>query len=136
MAVHPYVRSGLTAVAVTAAIGLLVLAFRVAETADDVQLPPGVESVDPAPGSIMRPQGDVSADLDAHLTGVLLLDGREVPEDQLDRVQPLGQVSFQPGPAKDVELFDPGEHTATVVFWDETEGRDRSRSFTWKFRVG
>jgi hypothetical protein len=99
--------------------------------------PVAVDTVTPRPGELMRPQDDVVADLDATLTGVLLIDGQEVPEDQTDRVLNLGEISFRPGPAKDVDAFDPGAHTATVLYWPQGKERPADpASYSWSFRVG
>jgi hypothetical protein len=99
--------------------------------------PTGVESVSPRPGEIIRPQDGISADLDNTLTGVLQINGAEVPEDQTLRTVNLGIVEFRPGPDQDVTVFDPGDYTATVLFWPQ--GKDRPANpaaYSWSFRVG
>ena len=77
-------------------------------------LPATVESVSPVPGSIAGPIDTITVDLDDSLTGVLLIKIRgsyvEIPEDQLDRVVELGQLSFRPGPGKEITTFPPGEN--------------------------
>lgn len=99
--------------------------------------PVAVDSVTPLPGELIRPQDTIQADLRAELTGVLVLDGQEVPEDQLDRVTTLGQVSFRPGADKDLEEFAPGPHNAVVRYWEQGKPRPaRPQSYSWSFRVG
>jgi len=99
--------------------------------------PPAVDAVAPLPGELIRPQDTIIADLRADLTGVLVLDGQEVPEDQLDRVTTLGQVSFRPGPDKDLDEFAPGPHTAVVRYWEQGKPRPaHPASYSWSFRVG
>ena len=91
----------------------------------------------PEPGEIIRPEDTVSADLRDDLTGVLVIDGQEVPEDQLDRVIPLGQVSFRPGPDQDLEKFAPGQHNIQVLYWEQAKDRPaHPGSYGWSFRTG
>lgn len=100
-------------------------------------LPSAVEQLLPDRGALIRPQEDVGVDLADDYTGVLLVDGVEIPEDQLQRVVPLGQVSFRPGVGKQFERWTPGDHTAVVVYWLQTETREHSSSrYSWRFKVG
>jgi hypothetical protein len=136
MRVHPYVRSGLVAVVIAAAAGLFALSFTTSDSGDGPTLPSGVHAIEPIHQALISPQGTIGVDLADDHTGVLLIGGQEVPEDQLVRVAPLGQLSFNPGPDKDVERFEAGTHTATVVYWPVAESRDAAQRFTWIFRVG
>jgi hypothetical protein len=98
--------------------------------------------VSPEPGSIAGPIDTITVDLDDHLTGVLLLKQAgayvEIPEDQLDRVTELGQLSFRPGPGKEITKFAAGENDVVVLFWSKTRvgGRpDHPASYSWSFQV-
>jgi hypothetical protein len=103
--------------------------------------PQAVQDVTPEPGEIIRPQDTVMADLQTGLTGVLVLSGpgfnERIPEDQLERVAPLGQVSFRPGPPpQDLRQFAPGTWTATVLYWKEGKPEPKHpNGFSWAFRV-
>jgi hypothetical protein len=100
-------------------------------------LPSAVDSVTPAPGELVRLQDTIGADLRDDLTGVLVLDGAEIPEDQLERVIPLAQVTFRPGPDQDLEKLEPGEHTLVVLYWPQGKERPaRPASYSWSFRAG
>jgi hypothetical protein len=103
-----------------------------------VGFPTAVEDVTPRPGELIRQQDTVTADLRDGLTGVLLIDGAEVPLDQLEIVKPLSQISFRPGPGKDLTKFEPGSHTATVLYWVGTQLQRPKKvsSYSWPFRVG
>lgn len=131
-----YVRSGVMAVAVVAAAGLIVAGFYAADSEGGVAIPAEVERIVPSHQALISPQGSVGADLVNTHTGILQIDGTEVPADQLTLVEPLGQVFFTPGASKDIRLFEAGLHSASVVYWDKSESRDDSDSFTWQFRVG
>jgi hypothetical protein len=105
-------------------------------------LPATVTSVTPEPGSIAGPIDTITVDLDDSLTGVLLVKQSgvyvEIPEDQLDRVVELGQISFRPGPNKDITKFAVGETDVLVYFWSKTRigGRPaHPASYAWSFQV-
>ena len=105
-------------------------------------LPATVQSVAPEPGSIASPVDTITVDLDDSLTGVLLIKQRgtyvEIPEDQLDRVVELGQVSFRPGPGKDISAFAPGTIEVAVLYWSKTRPGGRPKhpaSYAWSFQV-
>ena len=100
-------------------------------------LPSTVESLSPKPGELTRPQDTITADLRDDLTGVLVIDGAEVPEDQLDRIVPLAQVSFRPGPSKSLEKFGPGQHSVAVYYWPQGKERPAKPGvYSWSFRSG
>ena len=100
-------------------------------------LPNAIQSLSPEPGSLARLQDTVTADLRDNLTGVLVVDGHEIPEDQTDRVASLAEVSFRPGPGKDLNKFDAGTHTVTVLYWPQNKDRPANpASYTWQFRTG
>jgi hypothetical protein len=100
-------------------------------------LPEGIDTIDPAPGELVGPETTITADLRGDLTGVLVIDGAEVPDDQLDRVVNLGVVSFRPGSDKDLDRFTEGGHSAVIEYWSQTKERPRNpASYSWSFRVG
>jgi hypothetical protein len=100
-------------------------------------LPSTIDALTPPPGELVRLQDTIGADLRDGLTGVLLLDGVEIPEDQLERVDPLSIVTFRPGPDQELERFEPGEHNLTVLFWEQGEPRPADPdSYSWSFRAG
>ena len=105
-------------------------------------LPATVESVSPEPDSIAGPVETITVDLDDSLTGVLLVRHNgafvEIPEDQLDRVVELGQISFRPGPGKDITRFSAGQNDVVVLYWSKTRvgGRPKNpASYAWSFNV-
>jgi hypothetical protein len=130
---HPWRAVGVVGL-LAAAVSLGAIAIDSTDTTRVGESPrEAIDSVNPAPGEIL--QDAITADLRNDLTGVLVIDGIEVPEDQLDRVEPLGQVSFRPGPGKDVVRFQPGVHTVVVLFWEQGKARPASpESYSWTFR--
>ena len=134
---HPWrVVVAVVVLLVVANLGVLLLSQ--SDTTRDVsRFPSAIDEVSPRPGELVRPQDTITADLSNELTGVLVIDHVEIPEDQLDRIVPLGQVSFRPGPTKELTRFAPGAHAAVVFYWPQGKPRPRNPSaYSWSFRSG
>ena len=101
-------------------------------------------------------QSRVFIDLIPGYTGVLIVDGVELPTINIDDVgeqfeaDPGQQIDlpattiFEPGnytltfvPSDDalVDKFETGPHQARVIYWKITEGRQFARSYGWTFNV-
>lgn len=141
------------------AVGLVFVArgLLVGVTGDErANLPATIESVTPVPDAEQAlAQTNIVVDLAPGYTGVLVVDGIEIPTVDLSSVQtalvePGQQVSIPP-----VTVYEPGNHTLTytpsangpvdrftsgihqvqVIHWLVAEGRERARTFTWQFNV-
>ncbi len=118
-------------------LGVFVLAKSDTSRESSTGLPIDIVSLQPRPGELIRPQDTVTAQVRTSLTGVLVLDGQEIPEDQTDRVPELGEISFRPGAGKDLRQFPPGTHTLVVKYWLQGKARPaHPAAFAWTFRVG
>jgi hypothetical protein len=129
--------------AVVITLGVVLLSSADTDTPSERRYPAAIDGVSPGPGELIRLQDTITADLRNDLTGVLVINGvdapsiGEIPEDQLERVVPLGQLSFRPGPDQEVERFEPGEYIATVLYWPQRKERPaQPGSFSWRFRAG
>ena len=125
------------------AIGLMIVASLVVfvgmesdtkSTSDPDALPSEIASTQPAPGTLNKPQQAVAVDLRGDLTGVLIIDGVEIPEDQLSRPT-QSSMAFQPGPEKEFTRFSTGPHIVQVVYWPSIRSRDDAQTFTFGFRT-
>jgi hypothetical protein len=125
----------LLALAGVVAVNLLVAAVVIGGGEEGPDLPSSIESVIPTPGSGILAQDEVGADLLDTFTGVLVIDGVEIPEDQLRYNLPLGEVGFRPGAGTDIVRFEEGLHSATIVYWPQDRSREEAKSFTWSFRA-
>ena len=94
-----------------------------------------VEQLFPARDSEVLRQQQVGIDLGPTYTGTLVINGVEIPEEQLQRRPELNQVFFQPGEDLAVEELTPGRNCVTAIVWKETESRDDSRTVNWCFEV-
>lgn len=127
-------------------VTLLIWGFSSAETETGLTrnapvFPSEIETLSPGPGELTGRQSTLAIDLRNDLTGVVLVQppngpAFEIPEDQLDRVEPLGQLSWRPGPNQELERFAPGTYTLTVYYWPQTKPRPESPpGYTWSFRA-
>src|SRR5262245_14986240 len=103
---HPG-RVAIVAVALLVVLNLGVILLANADTwpGGRPTVPSDIQSISPERGELTGPVDTVSVDLRDIYTGVLAIDGQEIPEDQLDRVQDLGVISFRPGPGKDIARY-------------------------------
>lgn len=118
------------------AVGGFIFAFSAPEQEEVGPLPPAVERVFPPGGDLDLRQTTISADLAPGYTGYLLVDGVEVPRDDLQIVPALNSITLVPLPGSDYEELAPGPHCVTVVYnrigEPESEGAGR---FRWCFRL-
>lgn len=139
---HPLVRRTLVTLAVIALLGGVVLAFSKVSRDDgtnDIAVTESgpVEQLIPPRNSEILRQDVTGVDLRPGWTGVLIVNGVEIPEDQLDLddLESLGQVLFTPGEDKAVERYEAGENCVTAVVWRVEETRADSRTVDWCFNV-
>ena len=120
------------------AVGAIVYAGTLNSGPDEIrQTDAAVERLVPPDGSpVAVRQSEVGIDLAPGWTGILRVNGLEIPEDQLRRVDAQNEVYFQPGEGKDIEAFEPGTIVVEAEIWrTATETRDDARTITWRFGV-
>jgi hypothetical protein len=122
---------------VTFNLGIYLLNEADTSPTGETALPVDIQAVNPQPNQITGLVDDVTVDLADQYTGVLVIDGIEIPEDQLTRVVGIQTVSFRPGPDKVISRFRAGENQVVVKYW---EGRlvdrpGKTYSFSWSFRA-
>jgi hypothetical protein len=101
----PSIRTVIVALGALAAVNLLIFATHTGGKGQDnlgSPLPPEIEYLVPVPGSVIRPQEDVGADLEDTYTGALFIDDVRIPQDETKFTPGLGQVSYRPGPKKEI----------------------------------
>jgi len=98
------------------AVGGFIFAFSAPKKEATGPLPAAIEGVFPSDGELDLRQITISADLAPGYTGYLLIDGVEVPRDDLQIVPALNSVTLVPLPGSDYEALQPGRHCATVVY--------------------
>ena len=119
-------------------IGLVVFGFSKAEKGDPKAIAdPAVEQTIPKNQDLVLRQSQVGIALIPGYTGVLEIDGKRIPEDQLiiDQSSNLNTILFTPGKDTEFEEFSAGIHTVVARFWRVSASEAQSRSVTWSFRV-
>jgi len=142
----PSTRTIIVGLGVLVAVNLLIIAAHTGGQGQDnlgSPPPPEIERLVPEPGSVIRTQEDVGADLKDTYTGALFIDERRIPQDQTKIEPSLGQVSFRPGPGKEIAVLSEGLHHATILFWPQEKGDEDAarhagalKSYTWQFTAG
>ena len=142
----------LASLVVAVALALIIFGFASAQTGDQaVEITdPGIERVLPLPGALVLRQSQVGADLAPGYRGVLVIDGNELPTEDVQtaganpNAGPITGAQFDPAlntvlylPREGAVLpeFAPGDHRITVVYWKMEETRDQARQFDWTFKV-
>lgn len=139
-------------VAVALAIGLMLIGFWESRDGEPLsrRRPNEVLNVFPGENDKLRlRQEPIGFRLIDGFTGELIVDGRQIPLDQLQGpdsaagngvlagLTGLNQFSFTPGSGTAIERLEPGNHTATVTYYRKTtETVEQGRSYTWSFNVG
>jgi hypothetical protein len=127
----------LTGACVIAALTGLVYTLSSTETKVVRRYPDHLEAVNPENSSQNVPaQSSVTADLEFGYTGALIINGRELPKDQVDETVATGELRFTPGPEKEFKRLPGGATTVTVVFWPTQGTRDTDAdSYQWVLNV-
>lgn len=128
------------ALVITLAVTAFVLAyFSAQEGEDDPVLESGnaefVETLIPQRNAQVPQQSSVGIDLASDWTGVLVVNGVEIPEDELQVTDELGLVQYTPGPDKAVEQLQAGVNTITAVVWPRAQSREAAQNITWTIEV-
>lgn len=132
------VRRAVPALLVVVALGLIVYAGTLGSGSEEIRITDeAVERLIPTDGTpVAVRQAEVGIDLAAGWTGVLSVNGREIPEDQLRRVEAQNEIFFQPGEGKEFEAFQAGTIVVEAEIWrTASESRDDARSVVWSFGV-
>ncbi|MCU1453669.1 MAG: hypothetical protein JWN46_1815 [Acidimicrobiales bacterium] len=111
---------------------------------------PAVVQRQPGPGARVLQQEQVGARLKPGYDGRVIINGVEVPEDQMaGAVDPRSSIAaaygirpntkqdvlFLPGKGKVMEKLPTGEVMLSVRFWRISEGPTKSRSISWRISV-
>ena len=108
-----------------------------------IQRNPEIVVLEPNESDELLPQGEVGAQLRSAFNAQIAIDGRIIPQDQLEAATGTNTVLFDPGPGKDIEEFTKGGHTAVLEWWptnistpEAARAQKQLRSYTWSFNVG
>ena len=124
----------LAAAAIALGVGIAVTDLN---KADDTPSSEVVERFIPNPDDEVLRQAELGIDLAIGYEGTLAVNGVEIPEDELRRVEPENQVFFTPGEGKAVERLTAGRNCVTATVWRSAEGDNtpNKRDISWCFEA-
>jgi hypothetical protein len=121
------------------AVAALVVAAQLAQTGDDgagtAVSGEDVERLIPGPGSEILAQEAVGIDLATGYDAVLVLNGVEIPEDQLNRRNGLNEILYRPPEEGAAVDYEAGENCLVALVWALDESRSEARPVSWCFNV-
>jgi hypothetical protein len=128
------------AVALLTVAGMLYAAVHLTNTKDQDPITvvqgrqDAVEHVLPANGSTEPRQAEFGIDLAPGYDGTLVVNGTEIPRDELRRVPAQNQIFFTPGKDKILDELN-GPVTVKAVVWKSSVGRGQGQDqvFEWTF---
>jgi hypothetical protein len=102
-------------------------------SADDAQV---VEALIPRRDSQIPQQSTVGIQTVVSWSGTLVVNGVEIPEDELVKTPEIGLIEYTPGEGKAVEQFQAGRNCVTAIIWPLAQGRGPAdRQIPWCFEV-
>jgi hypothetical protein len=113
----------------------VVVLFKKAQTGSNGLDNAAIDRLIPAPNAKILAQDNVGIDLADGYTATLTLNGTPIPDDQLTVVPQLNQVTFTPGPDKDIQLIPAQQNCLTATYWKLSTGPSQSQTQSWCFTV-
>jgi hypothetical protein len=127
---------------VSLALVALYLGIRATDTGDTDPVtvsgrPDVVEHLIPSEGDSVIRQAELGIDLAPGYEGTLVVNGVEIPADQLRVVAEQNQVFFTPGKDKVIEQLNAGPNCVQAVVWRSAVGRGGGgdQAFSWCFEA-
>jgi len=101
---------------------------------DPELLPSAVERYSPGEGDLAINPVRVILDLQPNYDARFVIDGVNIPQDEMDSIVETGRHQFEPGPGKTIERWTPGQHTV-VATWIGGPNNSDVGTLVWTFRV-
>lgn len=122
---------------IAGAFALIAVGFNAVEETDQpvTITDSAVKQVFPAGGNLDLRQADIGFQLTPEYEGRLIVDGKDIPDDQVRFQIGLNLYLFRPGPGTETGALAPGRHNATAVFWKRGEDETKGRRYVWSFGV-
>lgn len=127
----------LIAVLVVGAFAALFAGVRATDTGEEDPFNPDVvERLIPRAGDEVIRQAELGIDLAPGYEGALVVNGVEIPTDELRLVPEQNQVFFTPGEGKAVEALHAGPNLVVALVWRSAQGRGTADDqVTWTFEA-
>jgi hypothetical protein len=128
-------RNALVLVAIGSIVGI-VFGFSLGQTGSaKVNLPAPFVSVYPTTGDFDLRQTTINVVVRAGYTADLEIDGKEVVEDDVRRVESLHSVTYQPKPDSDIGHLGAGRHCVSARARGETDHLYDNAVYRWCFNL-
>ncbi len=76
-----------------------------------------IEEISPQANSSVLQQAQIVIDLVPGCDASFVINGRQIPDDQLTKVQSQGRVTFQPGAGKEFEFLQAAQNCVVATYW-------------------
>lgn len=129
-------RNAMVIIAIGCLAGI-VFAFSLGRTSSEnvVKLPPPFAQIFPPPGDLDLRQVQPSVVMQPGYTADLEIDGREVVEDDLQRIEALHRVTYIPSPDSHIGPLGPGRHCVTARARGISEHTHDGAQYRWCFTL-
>ena len=123
--------------ALAVAAAAAVMAFLLTPEPEAPSRPDEIVAVSPAENASEVRQVTVFAEVAGNHDTALVINGTEIPDDQLDRIQTGAmRVTFVPGEDKEFERFPAGRNCARIEWWPRGQDRvNTSKAYAWCFTL-
>lgn len=131
-------RRAVIAVVVVGCLVLIVVAARLADTGSDTGFAEdgtAFERLIPQSGAEILRQDDVGIDLAPGFTAALIVNGVEIPTDQVAVRQGIDEYLYKGGDGDGIVEFQAGQNCVTAIVWPVDQTREAGRDVSWCFNV-
>jgi len=97
--------------------------------------PQAIRAVSPQPATLQLRQTEIFVELSPEFTGALTVNGKPIPDDQLDVIKGLNRYAFTPGKNKEIESLPPGRACAVVDYTPVDGSAATAGTYRWCFNV-
>jgi hypothetical protein len=95
-----------------------------------------VENLLPRRNAQVPQQSNVGIDLVNGWEGTLVIQGVEIPKDELQITPEIGLIEYTPGEGKTIEELEAGQNCVSAIIWRIRDGRGvADRTIPWCFEV-
>jgi len=93
-----------------------------------------IEEITPLANSSVLQQSPISIDLQSGWDASLVVNGKQIPDDQLTKVPSQGKVTFQPGPGKEYEYLQAAQNCVIATYWPVSNPEQKFKK-NWCFKA-
>ena len=92
-----------------------------------------IDALVPNQGADVLRQSTVGIDVAEGYMARLIVNGVQIPDDQIDADMGLGRFFFTPGPGQVIETLNGGQNCVVALYWLAAAGSESAESTRWCF---